>query len=197
MAMARNKARQMISRLVNGSRATLTQAWKDQRSEALRKWRAAVADHVGGRAIDIAELGTVGPLIGIPQSAVPETFANDCEIFERHLADVDHVAALQAVADESTRAAVGAAADVQRLYDELQAAIIRRDAPASDHFAVASASQMINARKRENGRLFDEGLATTSMELPVEPMPELEPVTAGGGESSFDETGAGWLPDND
>lgn len=196
MARSSTLVGKVRSMFTTGTGTSLKQAFRNQQQEALDLWRKAVADHLAGRSIDISALAVAGPQIGVQQADVPAAFSKDCDTYREFVELEEHANRMDAAADEAEKLAIGAAGEIERLNQELAAAIQRRDAGVWSRVGAAHSRSPANHIRRSNPRLFDDGRDIDAVQfeaglsLPVEPL-----ATKSG--SEFDADGTGWIVSDD
>jgi hypothetical protein len=175
--------------MFRGSKADLAKAFAGQQTDALARWRAAVAAHAAGRPIDLGELTQVGPQIGVPQAKLAATFSRDVEVWQQAAEYAKDVIKAKANAAEADRLAAGGREEVERLQAELAAATQRLNGLPWAHAAAAFAERPLHALKCDpaNARLWNLShdvsperaaetlsLPVSALEVPAGVQPEAE-----------------------
>lgn len=173
---------------------------QEKRRQALAAYRQAIKDHVANKPIDLADLISVAPMIGIDPARLGECFAEDVAAYETWLEQSANVELEERIYAEA-EANQPTNQEVQQARDKLEELVRRQTAPRWAAESMAYVRGTCQRHRLANPRLFDDlaqndaAAAEAAMRMP-EPSQQLEPVAAAAVDS-IAPGAADWLPDDD
>ena len=139
--------------------ASIRSALLKPRTTAITAWRAAVAAHVRGKAVDIVALKAAGQELGLPAPAVAGAFDRDVQALVAYEAAVADLAVVAQQMPAVTKAAVAARKRIPELQAELERLVDAASTELPMAGEMASRKRLRDGIEQDNPRLFAASFA--------------------------------------